>query len=364
MNATRSIQNYTYTRQEIETVVAALKQGHKTPRKLSAKFRFFHLASDMLMHESKILVATEDQDAVIARAYRETYAGINRLHAYLMSKYLGVKQSRVTHWLARNSTQQQHRHQPAIGSTKPRIVHHPNDVWQVDLLSFHETFVLVVVDLWSKFARVALLRSKTSRSVAGAFGRMLTDGVSPKAVSSDNGGEFKGLFSQLLEQRGITQIFGHPGNPTSQASAERFNRTIRMALERYITDGGTNWRKFLKEWVERYNDIKNLATGFTPNTLQHPCDEVIDAVRARRSRSIQKLLARRKEVNYEPLRVGDLVRVRLLRKGYKKSLPEYSANTHTVTQILRSKYNWDEFKLSNNKVYSRDHLLKVPPDTV
>eukprot|EP00732_Lithocolla_globosa_P003909 Lithocolla_globosa_v1_NODE_3339_length_1693_cov_3.140854.p1 type:complete len:364 gc:universal NODE_3339_length_1693_cov_3.140854:1157-66(-) len=361
MSRIRTIQNYKYIRAEMDAVLAALIQGYNVPRKLATKFQFFRLdpVSSTLVYCGRTLVAWEEQDAVIAEAYRETYAGINRLHAYIMTKYLGVKQSRVTQWLAKSSVQQQHRHQPAIGSTKPRIVHHPNAVWQVDLLFFHEATIFVVVDLWSKFARVDVLRSKTSRSVRGAFERMLAGGVVPKAVSCDNGTEFKGLFSQLLENRGITQVFGHPGNPTSQASVERFNRTIRMALERYLTDGGTNWRQFLKDWVLTYNDVKNLATGFPPSSLQEPSQ----AVTTRRRRQVEKLLARRKEVNYEQLQVGDLVRVKLLRKGERKSRPEYSAETYTVMQVLKSKYNWDEFKLSNRKVYARDHVLKVPLDT-
>jgi IS30 family transposase len=361
----RSIQNYKYTQTEIDTVVTALKQGHKVPRKLATKFRFFHLdsASEKLIHDGRTLIAMENQDVVIAEAYQATYAGINRLHAYLMAKYLGVKQSRVHQWLAKSYVQQQHRHQPAVGSTKPRIVHHPNSVWQVDLLFFHQVIIFVVVDLYSKFARVSVLRSKTAKSVTRAFERMLTEGCAPKAVSSDNGSEFKGEFSELLDKRGIQQVFGSPGNPTSQASVERFNRTIRMALERYITDGGTTWRRFLKDWIVTYNSLKNLATGFTPNALQSPSSEVIGIVKSRRDKQVQKLLAQRKKVNYEPLNVADLVRVKIWRKGCKKALPEYSAETHSVVQILKSKYNWEEFKLSNGGIYTRDHVLKIPAGT-
>jgi hypothetical protein len=75
------------------------------------------------------------------------------------------------------------------------------------------------------------------------------------------------------------------------------------------------------------------------------------------------LLAQRKKVNYEPLNVADLVRVKIWRKGCKKALPEYSAETHSVVQILKSKYNWEEFKLSNGRKYTRDHVLKIPAGT-
>ena len=76
----RSIQNYKYTQTEIDTVVNALKQGHKVPRKLATKFRFFHLdaTSEKLIHDGRTLIAMENQDVVIAEAYQATYAGITR----------------------------------------------------------------------------------------------------------------------------------------------------------------------------------------------------------------------------------------------------------------------------------------------
>ena len=115
-----------------------------------------------------------------------------------------------------------------------------NAIWQLDLLHFKDVPVLVLVDLWSKYCRVAILRNKEAATVARALHRMF-EHATPRAISCDNGTEFHGAVSTMLREGHIRQIFGHPGQPTSQASAERIIRTIRMALERYLTGGGQNW---------------------------------------------------------------------------------------------------------------------------
>eukprot|EP00732_Lithocolla_globosa_P001387 Lithocolla_globosa_v1_NODE_684_length_3444_cov_23.143755.p1 type:complete len:407 gc:universal NODE_684_length_3444_cov_23.143755:2177-3397(+) len=361
----RSIQNYTYPQKEIEDVILAMTNGLTLPAELKAKYRFFELGAQQLMYDDRTLVPTERQNEVIETAYAKTFAGINRLHAYIMSRHLGVKQSSVAAWLARSSVQQQHRHQPTLGSTKPRVVHDLNNVWQVDLMYFKGVPILVVVDLWSKFGRVSLLHNQLAKTVAKALNRMFEE-AKPKAVSCDNGSEFQAEFSEMLRIEGIHQIYGRPGQPTSQASAERFVRTVRMALERYLTAGGTQWRQFLPEWADNYNDVKHLSTGFAPRRLQNATGEMKERMLKRRKSQVAKLLNKRRQIHYSALHVGDLVRIRILRKGRleKKTLAEYSHATERVTKIVRSKYNWEEFKLSNNKVYRRDQLLRIPNDTM
>lgn len=364
----RTIQNYTYPKNEVDAVVKALHSGFPFPSKLQEKFHFFTLdpSGTHLVYDGRRLVPTEEQDDVIAEAYDKTYAGINRLHAYLMASYLGVKQSRVTAWLARSPVQQQHRHQPPLGRSKPRIVNNLNDVWQVDLVHYKERFLLVVVDLWSKYLRLTTLANRESKTVASAVERMFSPAATPKTVSCDNGGEFQGAFAAMLQRNRIKLVYGHANNPTSQASVERLNRTIRMALERYNTAGGEDWRHFLRGWAEAYNDVKNLSTGFAPRVLQTASPAMKEKVALQRQKQVKRLATRRKRMRCcEDLGVGDLVRVRLLRKSglEKKTLPEYSKDTYRVTKVLHSKYHWDEFKLTNRKVYRREYLLKIPEDT-
>ena len=186
-----SIQCRSYPRAEVCEVTNALASGRPVPTHLAEKYRLFTLdpTGTALVLANRTLVTTEDQDATIEAAYKATYAGINRLHAYLMSRHWGVKQSRVTHWLARSAVQQQHRHQPSYGSTKPRVVKELNAIWQLDLLHFKEVPVLVVVDLWSKYCRVAILRNKEAATVARALHRMF-EHATPRAISCDNGTEF------------------------------------------------------------------------------------------------------------------------------------------------------------------------------
>eukprot|EP00732_Lithocolla_globosa_P000575 Lithocolla_globosa_v1_NODE_195_length_5267_cov_27.182464.p1 type:complete len:372 gc:universal NODE_195_length_5267_cov_27.182464:1386-271(-) len=360
-----SIQSRRYPKSEIAEVITSLQQGDPVPPKLAAKYGRFELQHDQLKYGQKTLVAEEDQNQVIAGAYEKTFAGVNRLHAYIMTQHVGVKQRKVAAWLARSPVQQQHRRQPSLSSTKPRIVRDLNSVWQMDVMYFRTVPILVVVDLWSKFARVALLRNRDAKAVRNALETMFLQ-MKPRALSCDNGSEFRGVVQKMLKHQGISQVFGHPGQPTSQASAERFIRTIRMTLERYRTSGGSNWRKFLFEWTATYNTVKHLSIGFPPSALQHPTQCMKQSLATKRAIQVTKLLNKRRTVSFPTLFLGDLVRTKILRKSglEKKSRTQYSKETHQVTRILQSKYMFDQYQLNNNKVYQRDHLLKIPEETI
>ena len=81
---------------------------------------------------------------------------------------------------------------------------------------------------------------------------------------------------------------------------------------------------------------------------------------------VRKLLSRRQNKRCcGDVVVGARVRVRIMRKAgiEKRTLPEYTAETHRVTRVRQSQYNYEEFQLSNGKIYRRDRILVIPEDT-
>ena len=84
----RSIQNYKFQREEVNDVILALQAGRSLSSHLQKKYRFFELdqSGSFLEYDNRRLVSMEEQEAVIAAAYTKTCAGINRLHAYIMSR--------------------------------------------------------------------------------------------------------------------------------------------------------------------------------------------------------------------------------------------------------------------------------------
>ena len=122
---------------------------------------------------------------------------------------------------------------------KPRVrVNTINSQFEIDLMDVSRFasqndkyfFILVAVDVLSKFAFVRPLRSKHGQPVAEAL-RTIIDQRRPEVVASDKGSEFKSHYVQsLLKDRGIRHFF----TAAKAAIVERLIRSIRLRLARYM----------------------------------------------------------------------------------------------------------------------------------
>ena len=109
-------------------------------------------------------------------------------------------------------------------------------MWEGDLADLRSlktydddnTYLLVVVDVLSKFAWVEQIRNKTSKSVATAFVRILArcKGQHSMLFQTDKGKEFLGKeMQQVLKNESIN--YRVVRNPDIKAAVvERFNRTL------------------------------------------------------------------------------------------------------------------------------------------
>ena len=90
------------------------------------------------------------------------------------------------------------------------IAYEINEIWSIDVAYVDKLakynngvkYLLVAVDVLSRFLRVVPMRSKSAPDAAKAFEKMI-EKVQPQKVWSDKGTEFKGAFKNLCDQRGI-----------------------------------------------------------------------------------------------------------------------------------------------------------------
>jgi len=98
-------------------------------------------------------------------------------------------------------------------------------------------YLLVVIDVFSKFAWVEKLRDKTTASIAKALAYILSrsNGRRPIVLQTDRGKEFIGTATQLfLKNANIGfQVARNPD--VKGAVIERFNRTLKERIWRYFT---------------------------------------------------------------------------------------------------------------------------------
>ena len=119
----------------------------------------------------------------------------------------------------------------------------PNDIHQSDLLSLpHDKlkkktykYALNIVDVASRYKGSYQLTSKNVKAVAQAFQWIYenTPLNYPKTLIVDDGKEFYGDTTKLMEKHDVIIQHGDPSQHCSQGIVERFNRTLADRLFTY-----------------------------------------------------------------------------------------------------------------------------------
>ena len=146
--------------------------------------------------------------------------------------------------------------------------------WQADLADmqglsrFNQGFkyLLTCIDVFSKFAWVVPIKSKSSSDMEEAF-RMLfkmSHPRKPKRLQTDRGKEFLNQnVKNLLKTEGI-ELFQTWSNKKA-AVVERFNRTVKSRIWTYFTAKRTKkYLSVLSQIVEAYNHSYHRAIGMRP----------------------------------------------------------------------------------------------------
>jgi transposase InsO family protein len=139
------------------------------------------------------------------------------------------------------------------------------DLIKLPLTSTGLTYALVVMDVFTRFAWVTPINTKSADEPADAFNSVVAPVMRPKTLISDNGSEFKNrVFDEMCKAMAIKHKFCIPYHPQSDGMVERFNRSLVAMLKAYGDESGKNWPKYLSKVTAAYNSIVHPATGVSP----------------------------------------------------------------------------------------------------
>lgn len=231
-------------------------------------------------------------------------------------------------------------------------VKEPNESWQADLVDMthlkkwnkNNTFILTVIDTFSKFAYARALKSKNASDVRDAFEDILLNATTtPIHLQTDAGKEFfNSLFKKLMARFEINHY--HTFSDKKASIVERFQRTLKSRMYRGFTETNSlQWLSILPQLIDQYNRSKHRTINAKP----------ID-VTLKNAKMIHKnIIASRKKgpPRKRKFHKGDIVRVSRQKNIFAKG---YSAN-------------WTEelFEISNVQMtkpitYKLQDLLGVP----
>lgn len=241
------------------------------------------------------------------------------------------------------------------------------DTLQIDLIDLSSyskenkncKWILVAIDIFSKFAFAEAIKSKAAKDVTNAMGIILKK-YQVKNIHSDMGKEFYNKdFAILMKKYKINHYSTF--SIMKAAIAERFIRTLKTLLwKQFNIQGSYNWIKVLKTIVNKYNNTVHSTIKMKPKCVNKDNE--------------MELLTTVYNLNKNPLikkrfNVGDYVRISkyksIFEKGYTANFSmevfkiSKVQNTNPVTYILKD--------LNENNIqgafYQHELLQTKFPDT-
>jgi len=193
--------------------------------------------------------------------------GLVRRHQYKEAK----------EWAKGNGTYTKHYPARRRFKTNRVIVSGINDTWQLDLIDLQTyseinenyNWILICIDVFSKFVWISLLKNKNAASVKNGLIDVLnrSTGRKPEKIQTDEGNEFENqVFKAFCRQRNI-ELF-HVDSDKKASVVERVIRTIKEKMWRAFTDRGRYvYHDIIHDLIENYNNCYHRSIKTKPSLV-------------------------------------------------------------------------------------------------
>ena len=217
------------------------------------------------------------------------------------------------------------------------FVRHVDDIWGADLVDLPTLskknsgfrYILMIIDVFSKYGWSVPLKTKTGTEVASALQKIFKE-KKPKKLWVDKGKEFYNKVVAALLKKNDIEIYS-TNNDEKCSVVERFNRTIKTQLWRYFSANGTQkYTDILQQLMDKYNSTKHRSIGMTPIDARKPSNYQ----HVFKNLYYKKVQSRNKPAKYK---VGDKVRISIKKDIFEKGFTvNWSDKIYTITEVLKT----------------------------
>ncbi len=274
------------------------------------------------------------------------FGGINKLYRSAKDVDRNVKRDDVKTFLRGKDSYTLNKFQKIRFPRRQFIARGMYDQYQADLADFSKfawhnsgmKWIMVIVDIWTKVAYAIPLKNKEGQTVAVALENFFKSNPIPRHFVTDAGHEFTAtIVKKIFDKYGVN-AYTINSSPSGAAVAERFIRTLKGSIYRFMTENNTKrYIDVLPDLVTSYNKTVHSAHKMKP-----------DDVTADDHQTVKERLYRpitccdRKRLLFK---IGDKVRIALERKTFHRGFQQqYSKEKFVITDIFFE--NVPIFKLS------------------
>ena len=202
-------------------------------------------------------------------------------------------------------------------------------IWAADLadmkafFKFNQgfNFLLLVIDIFSKYGWIIPLKNKEGKTVASALKTIFKE-RKPEKMWVDKGKEFYNKDVKELIELYSTE------NEEKSSVVERWIRTMKEKMWKYFTDNNTNhYVDILPDLVKDYNNTQHSSIKMTP----------VEASKKKNELEVWRNLYpdRLKRIDINPkFSIGDKVRISKKKKTFEKGYTtRWTEEIFTITKI-------------------------------
>ena len=185
----------------------------------------------------------------------------------------------------------------------------------------HYKYLLMVIDVFSKYGWIVPIKNKKGETVAEAFKKILKEGRTPNKLWVDAGKEFynqhvKSLFPDMYSTQ----------NEEKSSVVERWNRTMKEKMYKYFTaNDTTKYYDVLDKLVDEYNNTVHSSIKMTP----------VEASEKKNETTVYKTLYPHEEPPKKPkFELGNRVRITKKKKFFEKGYtPNYTREIFVISEV-------------------------------
>lgn len=166
-------------------------------------------------------------------------------------------------------------------------------------------------------------------------------------LTLDAGSEFKGKVLEYLNENKYIYSYANPGDKRKMSPIERFNKTLRLYLEKYRVIYGRITNSVLTKILNAYNNVPHANLKYTPIEI------IMD--KTAQQQVEEHFILWEQENNLEKFIVGQPVRIKLPTNPFTKTKAVWSDEVYKIIKVVNNSYELDKV----HGLYFTDELQPI-----